>query len=296
MPLCPKINDHVRPSPRRASRAAFSLVELSVVLVIISIVAVMGLEGVAFYMNRTAYKVTRERLEAIDQAMVRYARTYRRLPCPASESDTITSSCYGKEKNGASAVTCAVNTGACNASVVPSGGAFWGHVPVRDLGLPLNTMVDGYGSRILYVVTQNQVYNTTYHATNNFDQTADAIIVRSGKVDQNCGAVGQLCQNRGNASYFLLSPGADRRGGYSPKAASAAQRCYTSPNSSVDGMIDTVNCRMTEAGALTLQKTGAVNISPNLSTLILYDSRFNAGTEEYSHFDDLVKWRPKSGI
>lgn len=280
-----------QPADRRAC-AGFSLVELSVVMAIISAVAVMGLELTAKYMSRTAYKVTEQRLIAIDQAMARYARTYRRLPCPAAPADTINSTCYGKERNGSGA-GCDNYTAACTAATVSGGGAFWGHVPARDLGLPLNAMLDGYGNRILYVVTQNQVYNTSYHASNNFDQTADGIVVRSGKIDQSCGGAGQLCQNRGNASYFLFSPGVDKRGGYPKNGTRTA--CYTDA-ATVDGMIDTVNCRITDGMGLTLKKVGNVNISPALAGNIFYDSRYNAGSEEYTHFDDLVKWRPKSGI
>lgn len=283
------------PTPCRTQprRAGFSLLELSVVTVIMSIVAVMGLEVVAAYMNRTAYRVTAERLDVVDQAIARYARIYNRLPCPARRTEVLTDSCYGKEANGSGgAGTCANNTGACNAAV-PVAGLFFGNIPVRDLGLPLNMMLDGYGNRMYYAVTQNQVYNTTYHATNNFTQTPDAIIVRSGKIDQSCGGAGQLCQNRGTASYFLFSVGADKRGGYTPQGTGST--CSTSVPANVNGMIDSVNCRSVDSPG-TLQKTGGVNISPALSMLIFYDSRFNAGSQEYSHFDDVVKWRSKGGM
>lgn len=278
------------PCRHKQQRAGFSLLELSIVTVIMSIVAVMGLEGVAAYMNRTAYRVTAERLEIVDQAIARYARTYNRLPCPALRSDNFNSSCYGKERNGSLGVgTCNDTAGTCRADTLT--GVFYGNVPARDLGLPLNMMVDGYGNRLFYVVTADQVRTTAP----NFAQTPDAIIVRSGKIDNNCGGPGQLCQNRGMASYFLFSVGADKRGGYTP--AGTGNTCFTYLATAVDGMIDTVNCRhMAGATTTALQKTGGTNISPALVQNIFYDSRYNAGSQEYNHFDDLVKWRAKSGI
>lgn len=277
----------------------FSLVELSVVLVIVSIIAVMGLELTANYMNRTAYKVTAERLDMIDKALVAYRRVNNKLPCPGSTGLTPTSACYGKEFNGSGgAGTCNDTAGACNGNVFAAGVLVSGDVPVRDLGLPLSAMVDGYGNRIYYVVAREQTYNTSYTAGNpldEFNRVPDAIAVRSGKLDTNCTAGGALCQDRGMASYFLFSVGVDKRGGRTPSGG-MGRVCQNTGDAadvaSTDGMIDTANCRL--GGALFLAKNGSTSIT--IPDNVFYDSRFNSGTVDTSHFDDLVKWRSKGSL
>lgn len=59
---------------------------MSVVIVIVSVVAVMGLEATSIYVGRTAYSSTRDKLAAIDQALSQYYRVTGRLPCPADRT------------------------------------------------------------------------------------------------------------------------------------------------------------------------------------------------------------------
>lgn len=277
---------HLPPHP---AGAGFSLIELSVVLVIVSIVAVMGLELTANYMNRTAYKVTAERLDTIDRALVAYRRVNNKLPCPAPEGVTATSACYGKELNGSGgAGTCNDIAGTCTASSTTSGTIVYGVVPVRDLGLPTSAMYDGYGQRFYYVVTRDLTYTSTFNAT------FDAISVRSGKLDDACTGGSALCQDRGNASYFLFSTGVDKRGSRS-STGNVSRLCQdTSSPADVqltDGMIDTMNCRL--GAALNFVKNGSTPIA--VADHVYYDSRYNMGTTD-NHFDDLVKWRSKGSL
>lgn len=294
MRLIPEIHHATRSRRGLNANAGFSMVELSVVLAIISVVAVMGLELTAQYMGRTAYKATQEKLEVIDQAIARYTKVYNKLPCPAAPTLTITSACYGKEANGNDGTGCGNTLGVCSAPYIGATALRYGDVPVRDLGLPLHYMVDGYGSRIRYITSGAQVYNRAYHITNNFDRFLDVIKVRSGKLDSNCGATGDLCQDRGLASYFLLSFGADRRGGTTPHSSAISPACNLgggTPYARVDGYTDTANCRF--GSSLALVKNGSTAATVPQDTF--YDSRFNNGTTD-AHFDDVVKWRSKGNL
>lgn len=291
MPLEP--DRCTRRSAKHAACAGFSLVELSVVIAIISAIAVMGLELTAHYMNRTAYKVTQERIEAIDKAIVRYTKTYNKLPCPSLNTLVLGDACYGKEANGQPS-GCGNTRDVCRANTMGTTTLFAGNVPVRDLGLPMSYMLDGYGSRIMYVATANQVYNRNYHATINFDREPDQIAIRSGKLDSTCGGA-SVCQDRGNASFLVLSYGADRRGGATASAAGTSQPCdMGAALARYDGMIDTANCRFGNNIALT--RNGTTVIAPAIPMNVFYDSRFNAGDQEASHFDDIVRWRPKGNL
>lgn len=75
------------PSSPHGPRDGFSLLEMSVVVAIVSIVAVMGLEATSVYLGRTAYTSTRDKLVVLDAALRDYYRVTGRLPCPANRTD-----------------------------------------------------------------------------------------------------------------------------------------------------------------------------------------------------------------
>jgi len=277
------------PCGTRAAQGGFSLVELSVVVVIISIVATAGLEGMAAYLGRTAYTTTADKLAVIDQALADYRRVHRALPCPSYWANSNTSICYGKQANATGGnTTCANTTGTCNADTLNSGNLYIGDVPVRDLNLPISYMTDSYGSRIRYVVTKNMV------ATSSYDTASDGIVVRSGKLDTVCTGSTNRCQNRGTAAYFVYSVGKDRRGGVAPTGGYHVA-CFSGVTN--DGMVDTVNCRDNYTTALKIGSTSsAAGTTVTIPSNVFYDSRFNSGTIEDNRFDDIVRWRSKSNL
>lgn len=280
-------------------RAAFSLVEMSVVIVIISIVATFGLEGAAQFMDRTAYRTTIERIDAIDRAIADFRRVNGYLPCPALQSLTPTTACYGKQVTALGPpVACASTGSTCVATAMITSNPtslVYGDVPVRDLGLPLNYMVDGYGSKFRYVATKDMTTSASYVTT------ADGIAMRSGRLDDTCSGSSKRCQSLGTAAYIVTSGGRDRRGTMVAASASLYSACVA--NADNDGKIDAANCRMSAtnwpstAVALAYGSTvtpAAAGTSVSVPNNVFYDSRFNAGKIEDNYFDDIVRWRSKS--
>ena len=254
-------------SSRRKRQQGFSLVELAIVLAIMSTVAVMGLEAAAMFLDRTAKKVTEERIAAIDQALVKYRNIYGRLPCPAARTvsiaDSTTNNGYAKEY--------------CNAALAISGTSLrQGMVPVRDLNLPLSMAVDGYGNKFNYVVTNG------YTSSSTFAQTGDGISIRTGTLATSCTT---SCQIMGTAAYILISPGYDRRGGISPRGV-VNRDCI--PSTASDMKIDAQNC-------IYLGSTVAIGVA-GISADTFYDSRYNRGLVEANYFDDIVIWRPRRNL
>lgn len=126
--------------------SGFSLVELSVVIAILSIVATLGLELAANFVTRTATAVSRERVMLVDDAIARFFKIYGRLPCPALKTTAPTAITYGEED--------------CSGSVSIAGttignGLMAGAVPFRALNLPMMFSLDGFSNKINYVVTRN---------------------------------------------------------------------------------------------------------------------------------------------
>lgn len=133
---------------------AFSLIELSVAIVIISIM-VSGLLSLATNSaNNDKAKKTQDNIEKIYQAMGVYLLEKRSLslgdsyalPCPAA----ITS----KKSSDASYGLAAGTTGVCadGSGVYNFNNLVYGMVPVRDLNLPSDIAEDGYGNKFGYLI------------------------------------------------------------------------------------------------------------------------------------------------
>lgn len=115
----------------------FSLVELSVVLIIVGILTGMGLTSLYAYMERESRATTFVRLDAVEQSLYLYAARNKRLPCPADGSLDEGSASAGLEQRSGN---------------VCSSGVQYSTVPWRDLGLAQGASYDGWNRRISYRV------------------------------------------------------------------------------------------------------------------------------------------------
>lgn len=263
----------IRPFPTRRSSPGFSLVELSVVIAVLAVVAVAGLEAFSIYMNRTAYNVTRERLAVIQTALNKHRFVFGYLPCPAPRGIAITNIGYAKEGRN----------GSLECTAPRMDGVYYGPIPVRDLNLPLRYARDGYGGLMSYMVSYQLTQAGT--GTDQFSNAASVgvVKVRTGKIEQPCTS---QCQEIASAAYMVISHGRDQRG-------AGSLQCLPAANTATDGMIDTVNCRFGGAQPVRVNGSGATAAIPDG---VFYDSRYNDGSNEEMHFDDLVIWQTKSQL
>lgn len=245
----------------------FSLVELSIVMAIVATIATFGLEGAATFLDHSAQEVTKERLALIDEALLKYRKVNGRLPCPAGRmvgiNDASSQNGYGKEY--------------CNSLLdISSTSLMQGAVPIRDLNLPLDYAIDGYGSKFNYIVTSGLTNAST------FSRTGDGISVRTGKLDSACTT---NCQTMGTAAYLIFSPGYDRRGGVSVRGA-VTKNCISSTKD--DTKIDAQNC--------VYQGSTTAMAVPNITGDVFYDSRMSRGFVENNYFDDIVVWHSRNQL
>lgn len=139
---------------KRLSSRGFTLVELSVVIIVISIVVGMGLVATMGALETARRTQTENKLNEIEKALMAFRKQYNRLPCPGDSSATIADSDYGKED---------ATSGVCNYnSTTPPYGitntdlfrTIEGGVPTRSLNLPDEYMFDGWGRRFVYAVDE----------------------------------------------------------------------------------------------------------------------------------------------
>lgn len=265
-----------------ASTQGFSLVELSIVVAIISVVATLGLEVAANFVSRTASNVSRERLKIVDEATAAFFRIYGRLPCPANKTLPPENANYGVED-----CTIAVITG-----TTLGGGVMAGAVPFRTINLPSIYGLDGFSSKLNYAVTRNQTSAGT--GTTQFANSANVsgIEVRTGVLEQPCST--SKCQvlaspaSNTGAAYFIFSSGADQRGAVSARGV-ALKNC-ANPVAASDPRIDSQNCTY---GSTTIKGYLLVSGGGSIPNNVFYDNRLNAGLNRSSYYDDIAIWRPR---
>lgn len=181
-------------------KRAFSLIELSVVLVIISILITGVLSASVVAVNNARYKNTHEKIEELYQALGNYLKVNGKLPCPAA---------LNIAKGSANYATEAGTNGACTNDLVANEVSH-GMVPAVTLGLSPDFAEDAFGSKIYYVVDEDLTSASTF----------DDDIRDNGPT----GYTTQLTINQDpaatsfEADVLLLSHGANKYGAYSANA------------------------------------------------------------------------------
>jgi len=119
----------------------FTLVEIAVVLVIISLIAAVVFAGLRTATTSAKYRTTNQALQNADAALVNFVTLARRLPCPANGGLPPGDVNFGKEMTPCTATTDQTN----------------GVVPWATLGLPQADVTDGFGNLITYRVSAGLV-------------------------------------------------------------------------------------------------------------------------------------------
>ncbi len=148
---------------RFAQKRGFSLLELSVVLGIIALIAGAGISMASGAMKAADRITTQERLNTIKLALDSYGKTYGYLPCPFDRALATSSASFGVE-NRSGAHNCGATNGTSfinNAGLVITTGG----IPVRTLGLPDNYASDAWGNKFTYVVGNNTISFPTDYST-----------------------------------------------------------------------------------------------------------------------------------
>ncbi len=151
------------------SRRGFTLLELSIVLLLIGLIIGMSLVTLTGSIQASQYNVTVARMDAIEKALLNFAIANTRIPCPSDLTQLSGSATYGVEAGAGSGSSPGVATGACTgASMVPVAnftsvsGAAEGGVPTRALGLPDDYIYDGWGRRFRYAVDLSMTVRALY--------------------------------------------------------------------------------------------------------------------------------------
>jgi type II secretory pathway pseudopilin PulG len=179
---------------------AFSLVELSILIMIISVILAVVLSNQVASATNFKVKTSQDRIALINKALENFVAKNKRLPCPAAINLTQTDATYGNEGN------CTANSG-----VFVSGSKVYGMVPTKALGLSIATSLDGFGNKFGYIVDSN----FKAASPNPFSgASAGSIVVKSFGV--------QLTDVSSNAVFAIISYGANGNHAYGANSTTAA--------------------------------------------------------------------------
>ena len=235
-------------------RLGFSLLELSIVLTLVALIAAMGITAGNSALEASKVASTGNRIRTIEAALTAYRLANNRLPCPASGT-----SMAGTE---------AGNPGDCAGANFPNpaSGAtvVEGVVPVSALNLPTEFMFDGWGRKIGYAVT------TLFTGTDAF--------LNYGVVT-NCGLITVKAaggESRSLAAvYVLISYGPNGHGAFNAKGDHV--------NVGSTNADEQTNCHCDSAGS----STGYA------ATYIAEDVTTSDYTNLLKSFDDIVRYKER---
>ena len=240
---------------RRLGRAGFSLLELSVVLVVIAVVLGFGIS-----MGDNAIKAAQrvnvqQRMATIKEALDFYQQTTGYLPCPALITLKPSDPNFGVQVRPAG--------GFCGAGLIitAQNDAYVGAVPVRSLGLPDSYAGDVWGNKFTYTVGTEAIHNSNNYA-------GDPAVLHVFYGDRTGVHYEVTMQADGvtpgaGATFVLVSHGPDGRGAYPLNGSTITVPC------GADAANDVENCNNDDT---------------------FYDTAYNDGSNVAQHFDDYVVW------
>ncbi len=199
--------------PKNNFKKAFSLLELSIVILIISILIVGSMTASVTAVNNAKYKLTRDRINEIYKAIGNYLLTNKALPCPASITSLKASDPnYGIAGNNG---TCTNISGVyANASST----IVYGAIPVQTLGLNTDMSEDGFGTKFTYIVAKafTDPSVTTSDAVGFGRATPTGII----SVKESLNGVATWQNNTNDAILVIISHGNNKFGGFNNNSPS----------------------------------------------------------------------------
>lgn len=133
--------------------AGFSLIEMSIVLLIIASMIGGGLMFFNEYRAKNKRQETIQKMHTIVEKIKNFSQTYKRLPCPADINATPSVDGWSRYGVSLNAIDCTSNAtyqsnpGAGNNVIITSG-----MLPFKSLGLSEDYAIDGWGNRFRFVI------------------------------------------------------------------------------------------------------------------------------------------------
>ncbi len=152
---------------RRLPRGGFTLIELSIVLLVTSLL----LAGVVSIENRklrvSQQEELKRKMDMIEKALYQYRIVNNKLPCPGDSRLALSAANFGLQSDGAAENCHDGGTIDSNLNLTDGGNSvFGGSVPVRTLGLPDDVAYDPWGRLFTYYIDKEANNSTNFTGIN----------------------------------------------------------------------------------------------------------------------------------
>ncbi len=243
-------------------RSGFTLLELSIVLIIIAMVTGMGLFAGMGAIEAAKKTQTENKMAAIQTALMEYRNRYNRVPCPGDFLLPQSDVSYGLE--AANAGVCTGGTPAANFSSAPM---VEGNVPVRTLGLPNEYMYDGWGRQFAYWVDTEATAVDAF-ITIKTNESCRAIVWDAAGYYRTGNVAGESTPG---GIYALISYGKNGHGGYTANGSII--------NAGSTNAHEQVNCHCNASAVKAVMNSVLIQKDPTENSASATDS-----------FDDIIRF------
>jgi prepilin-type N-terminal cleavage/methylation domain-containing protein len=247
------------------NKTAYSLLELSIVILIIAILISGAMSMSVGTLNNAKNKATQDKIAEIYKAIGNFLLANRRLPCPASlKKIRNTDADYGSE-----VVNCS-GPGVYQSST--STNLIYGAVPVKALGLSNDMAEDAFENKIVYMIDKRFgiAADVVLNISNiTFATSASTNIIT---VKEKPAGVEQVASI--DAILLLISQGANKSGAFNNNN-------------------NTQNTRSTDAAELNNDITAFIDGTPSTAT---FDNIIMASSDNSEIFDDIVFFKTRNQI
>ena len=137
----------------KKNNGGFSLLELSIVIVILSILTVGSINITTGMYHIAKTTETKQKIELIEKAIQAYILENKKLPCPAGMKIANGDSNFG-------IASCAENSTAGIKKT--SNNVLVGTIPVKDLNIETTAVADGWSDKFIYMVSTNYTENNSF--------------------------------------------------------------------------------------------------------------------------------------
>ncbi len=258
---------------QKKQKKAFSLIELSIVILIVSILITGSLGISKTAINNAKVSTTKERMDKVYKALTNFVLINRRLPCPAPPAIAKGTATYGIEATpaGGCTTTNPALTSTYTTSPVSAANLVYGMVPIQALGIEPDMAEDGFGTKFSYVVDKRFTEQSVGIADTNGFEILHAVKAEDGGVISPTlievqGPSGTALLPDLNGLFVLISHGANKFHGYNATGK-------------VQNGVSTLN--------------DEINNGYHSTTM---DARFIAYSTEDPNFDDVVLFKTKTQL
>ena len=245
-------------------RRGFSLIELSVVLVVSSLMLGFGLQAVQSTGAVDCTAITRQQMITIHAAVDKYVKAHGFYPRPAARGVAITDPQFGRQVAAGSYTT--IDTYATGGSNI-----LFGALPFQTLGLPASFAADCWGNKFTYDVSESLATD------------AASYVSGQGLITVNTSTLASPVQVTANAAYAVISHG--------PDGVGAAKKNFSNGGTNSNGPVTDRKW----AGTGTAPNTGHIDAqNAYVGNKVVFVANFNNGKNAGIHyFDDFVTYAEK---